>query len=130
MKKCSIEEWDKAILGELASYRQEVTDALKKDVKTVAKECAAEIKEGSPYLTGSYKKGWRTKIEFESDDDIRITVHNRTDYQLTHLLEYGHAGKGGTPEGAASPHPHIRPAEEHAEKKLLKKVKVAIKGGS
>ena len=64
---------DKAILGELASYRQEVTDALKKDVKTVAKECAAEIKEGSPYLTGSYKKGWQTKLEFESDDDIRIT---------------------------------------------------------
>lgn len=113
-----------AIAKELSEYSQDVTDGLKKSVKQVANECKDEIVQNSPVLTGSYKKGWGTKISYEASDDIRITVRNKTDYQLTHLLEYGHAmPTGGRVEGK----PHIRPAEENAAEKLMQKVKVVVK---
>ena len=126
--KCTIDGLADAIQRELAAYNQEVTDGIKEDCRQVAKECRAEIKQNSPELTGDYKKGWRVKTNFESREDIRLTVHNKTDYQLTHLLEKGHAGVGGTAKGAAAPHPHIAPAEQHAAEKLINKAKTRIKG--
>ena len=111
---------------ELKNYSQDIADGVKADVKQVAKECRDEIKRNSPRLTGDYAKGWRTETNFESREDIRITVHNKTDYQLTHLLEDGHAGRGGTSKGAAPPYPHIGPAEENAAKKLEERVTVRV----
>ena len=120
-----VEDLASAIEEELSAYSQEVTDGLKKEVKQVAKECKEEIQQNSPVLTGSYKKGWTSQVAYENQEDIRVVVRNKTDYQLTHLLENGHAKvNGGRVEG----HPHIGPAEQNAEKKLLKKVKVVVRG--
>lgn len=120
-----VEDLASAIEEELSAYSQEVTDGLKKEVKQVAKECKEEIQQNSPVLTGSYKKGWTSQVAYENQEDIRVEVRNKTDYQLTHLLENGHAKvTGGRVEG----HPHIAPAEQNAEKKLLKKVKVVVRG--
>ena len=125
--KTTIDGLADAIAKELADYSQDVTDGLKNSVKQVSKECKDEIVQNSPVSTGSYKKGWATKVNYESADDIRVTVRNRTDYQLTHLLEYGHAGPNG--KGRPTPaKPHIRPAEYHAAEKLMQKVKVVVKG--
>ena len=95
----------------------------------VAKECRQDIVTGSPVQTGDYKAGWRDKVAYESYSDIRMRIFNKTDYQLTHLLEHGHAGPGGTAKGSARPFPHIGPAEQKAEQKLLTRVKVVIKKG-
>ena len=122
--KATIDGLAAAIQKELADYSQDVTDGLKKSVKQVAKECKDEIVQNSPVLTGNYKKGWGTKINYESADDVRVTVRNKTDYQLTHLLEYGHAMPTG---GRVDGKPHIRPAEARAEEKLMQKVKVVVK---
>lgn len=120
-----VEDLASAIEKELSAYSQEVTDGLKKEVKQVAEECKEEIQQNSPVLTGSYKKGWSSQVAYENQEDIRVVVRNKTDYQLTHLLENGHAKvTGGRVEG----HPHIAPAEQNAEKKLLKKVKVVVRG--
>lgn len=125
MANIKIGDLANAVVKELSNYQQEVTDDLKKDIRSVSKECLSEIKRESPRDTGEYRKGWRQKVMYESRDDIRITVYNATDYQLTHLLEYGHAKVSG---GRVDGKPHIRPAEENAEKKLLKKVKVVVRG--
>lgn len=120
-----VDDLAKAVAEELEQYSQDVTDGVKNEVRRVAKECAQEIRQNSPVQTGSYRKGWRDEVAFESREDIRVTVRNKTDYQLTHLLEHGHAKvNGGRVEGT----PHIAPAEQNAEKKLLQKVKVVVRG--
>ena len=123
--KCSIDQLADVIAQELADYSQEITDGIKQEVREVAKECRDEIKQNSPVLTGSYKKGWRTKVNYEGREDIRVTVHNKTDYQLTHLLEDGHTKQGGV--GRVEGKPHIAPAEQNAARKLENRVKVLIR---
>lgn len=73
----------------LSEYSQEVADAIKKATDEVAEEAVQELKSTSPVLTGSYAKGWAKKNTYESKSSKRNTVYNKTDYQLTHLLEKG-----------------------------------------
>lgn len=119
----SIDDLADAIRDELQSYSEEVIEDVKDSVKKVAKECVSDIKENVPEDTGDYKKGWKTKVAFENPDDIRVTVYNSKKPQLTHLLEHGHAKvNGGRVEGKE----HIRPAEQKAQKELLKQIQEAI----
>lgn len=123
-KKVPLRELSVAIEAELNAYNQEVTDGIKKAVTQAAKECTSQLRSTSPKDTGEYAKGWRSKTQYESDSDIRVTVHNTTKPQLTHVLEYGHAKAGG---GRVEGRPHIRPAEQSAEKKLVDIAKVVIR---
>lgn len=122
-----VDDLEKAIMDELMSYSEEVTEQLKADVKQVAKECVRDIKNNAPKLSGAYKKSWKLKTAYEDYEDIRIVIYSPKHYRLTHLLEHGHAKVGG---GRVEGKPHIGPATQKAEKKLIKKVKVSISGGN
>lgn len=130
-KKVSIDGLAEAIMEELREYSQDVTDGLKKEVQDAGTLCRKELKTTSPKLTGSYAKGWRKRTAYESATDIRVEVYNATDYQLTHLLEHGHAlvGHNGKVLGTVGAIPHIGPAEQKAEKQLMKKVDIVVRGG-
>lgn len=112
-----------AVAEVLHEYREETAEAVKSSVKSSARVCVAELQTSSPELTGSYKKGWRVKNAYESDSDIRVQVHNKTDYQLTHLLEHGHANVNG---GLTPGTPHIGPASDKAAELLEKDVKMKV----
>ena len=107
----------------LTEYSQEVADGIKKAADDVTKEAVSSLKKTSPVLTGSYAKGWSRKTQYESRSAKRNTVYNRTDYQLTHLLEHGHASRNG---GRVAPKVHIKPVEEKAVADFEKKVRGAI----
>lgn len=122
--KISADQLGITIRGELAAYSEEVAEGIRKEIKEVAKETVATLKTTSPRDTGEYARGWSYRVEFESREDIRVRIYNRTKPQLTRLLEYGHDKvNGGRVEGR----PHIRPAEQQAEKKLEGAVKVVVK---
>lgn len=104
----------------LAEYTNEVTEGLEKAKEKVAKATVQELKKTSPKLTGDYAKGWRTKKVGTAQ-----VIHNATDYQLTHLLEHGHAKVNG---GRVPGIPHIRPAEQKAIEEFTKQVEKAIRG--
>lgn len=121
----SVDDLADAIREELEGYQQDVSDGIKRSVKQAAGMCRDEIQQASPVLTGDYQRGWRTSTDYESAEDIRITVYNRTDYQLTHLLENGHLTRDGVTrvEGI----PHIAPAEQHVAQVLMDKAKVVVR---
>lgn len=112
-----------AIVAELESYRQEVTDGLKESIRKTSQNTRKRLANTSQKASGDYAKGWKVKVAHEDREDIRIVIHNKNKPQLTHLLEHGHAKvSGGRVEGK----PHIAPAEKAAEKELMNQVKVVI----
>ena len=111
-----------AIAEALAEYDQEIADATKRITDEVAKEAVDALKKNSPKLTGSYRKGWRKKQSYADKRTKRNTVCNETDYQLTHLLEYGHASRNG---GRVRAIQHIAPVEQAAIEALQERIEAA-----
>lgn len=79
-----------------------------------------------PKRTGDYRKGWRAKEWKASTLYKGVTVYNATDWQITHLLENGHAKRDGT--GWVDAVPHIKYANEFAQETLVKTIKSEIEG--
>ena len=118
----SIDKLAGAVMDGLKEYAGAVAEDLKQAAKKTAEDCAKELRSTSPTATGKYRKGWKVKKAFESGTSARYTVHNATAYQLTHLLENGHAKRGG---GRVAAIPHIALAEEKAIEQMTKLAKEA-----
>lgn len=114
-----------AIMKELETYSNDLVERINVSSKKCANELKKEIQENSPEKTGDYKKGWRVRQVYKSHTLSQFVVHNATDYQLTHLLEFGHAVKGGTQR--VKPIPHIAPAEEKIVDEFMNEVENAVK---
>ena len=113
--KVTIDNMDKAIQAELVQYAYEVRDKTDSATIRVARNCLAQIRRNSPKLTGSYRKGWRLRTD-KKRLSITGLIYNATDWQLIHLLEYGHQkADGGRVEGQ----PHVEPVVQQAEKELV-----------
>lgn len=112
----------------LDSYSREVQEATNKAIDSVAKESASKLRDTSPRKTGDYAKGWKVKKERGRDGLQTVTVHNKTNYQLTHLLENGHVvrNKKGT-YGRTRPIKHIAPVEEWAVDELPREIEERLK---
>lgn len=105
----------------LRMYEHDVREEVDTAKKEVAEEAVSELRQKSPKgVTGEYRKGWRVKKVGN-----KFVVHNATRYQLTHLLEKGHAKVGG---GRVAARVHIRPVEQKAIDDFLTRVERAIEG--
>lgn len=103
----------------LSSYSKDVREATNKAIEKTARQSVRKLKDTSPKKTGDYAKGWTTKKERSHDGIYTVTVHNKTDYQLTHLLENGHVirNKKGV-YGRTNGTKHIAPVEQWASSEL------------
>ena len=103
----------------LDEVNEDVRKSAKRNIDAVSKESVQKLRNSSPQKTGSYAKGWGVKRQGEMD----VVVHNRTDYQLTHLLENGHVirNKKGT-YGRTAGIKHIAPVEEWASGELPRRI--------
>lgn len=110
---------------ELSGYRDEVAEAVRQTIKAAGEDCRKEIQRQSPKRTGKYRKGWRSQPVYDRPGGILVRVYNQTDGQLTHLLENGHAKKGG---GRVEGKAHIRPAEQKVEQELLRNLREELEG--
>ena len=104
----------------LTEYEKEVNEVSNGTMKKVSQETVADLKNTSPKRKGAYARDWAVKAERGAGGSMIYTVHNRKHYQLTHLLENGHVIKNKKGEfGRAPAHPHIKPARDRAETKLI-----------
>lgn len=119
----SIDNLADDIMAGLQEYAQLADDAMKTAVKKTAASVKKEISANAPKDTGAYGKSWTAKKTKESSHSLEMTVHSKNRYQLAHLLEHGHAKRGG---GRVAGKPHIAPAEQNGEELLENLIRKAL----
>ena len=85
-----------------------------------------DIEASAPRDTGDYAKSWAVKTTKESANILQVTVHSRNRYQIAHLLEHGHAKRGG---GRVAARPHIAAAEEAGIEQLEREIERSLTNG-
>jgi hypothetical protein len=123
MRRVSIDGLAEAVMRELENYAETTTDGVKAAVKKSANTVKKEISAGAPARSGKYAKSWRTKTTKESSSALEITVYSPTRYMLAHLLEHGHAKRGG---GRVEGRPHIKPVETQLIEEYERELRVRI----
>lgn len=88
--------------------------------KSEKKQCKNLNKNLQNGARKQYSKGWRLKKDKLGKNRYSIKIHNKTDYQLTHLLEFGHATRNGKRTKAQV---HIRPVEKKYSEKFEQRLK-------
>lgn len=120
----------KAINQYLEQYAEDIEDDVVEVTDQVTKEAKDELIRTSPRGKGGrstpYYKGWTIKLGRKGRAKYEKLIWNRTNYQLTHLLEFGHAKSNGS--GRVAAQPHIRQVEEKYSAEYLKLLEKKIGG--
>lgn len=127
MKKVRVDKLADTVMEGLLEYADLATEDMKKNVSKAARTVRKRIRETAPRLSGEYSKSWSTRKTEESSTSITYTVHSRKRYRIAHLLEKGHAKRGG---GRVKAYPHIAPAEEEGAEQLLRDIERDLKKGA
>ena len=120
----SIDNMAAEIMKGLTEYADLANESMKKAVKKTATEVKKEISANAPKDTGAYAKSWAVKKTKENSHSLEMTVHSKNRYQLAHLLEKGHAKRGG---GRVAGKAHRSPAEENGVQLFEKLIEEALK---
>lgn len=123
--KCTIDNLAKTIMEGLQEYADLASEDVKTAVRKAGKSVKADIAANAPKCTGAYSKSWTVKTQKETANSLEVVVHSKNRYQLAHLLEHGHAKRGG---GRVAGKPHIAPAEEKAIKELEEEITKKLGG--
>ena len=124
----------KVQIGDLASevmkcldeFNDTTNEGVKLAVKRAGKTVREQIQENAPRKSGKYAQSWTVKTTKETSRATEVVVHSRNRYQLAHLLEFGHAKRGG---GRVAGKSHIAPAEEAGIKQLEEEIARCIRNG-
>jgi hypothetical protein len=116
----SIDNLAAEISKALQTYTTEVTEGLEQAKKKAAQNAVKKLRSTSPKRTGKYARGWRVRKIGTAQ-----IIHNATDYQIAHLLEYGHAKRNG---GRVAAVPHIRKVEQEAIEEFETETEKVIRG--
>jgi hypothetical protein len=131
MAGISINNLSSAIADELAKYNKEVTQEVKQIITDEANQLAENISNDSPKrnkkiknrVLNRYSKGWKAEKQYEDGLNVSYVIHNKTDWQLTHLLQNGFATRdGGRVEGTD----HIAKNEEVMIKSVEERIEKAV----
>ncbi len=110
----------------LEDYTDDVMHEVENILVESGAEAASELQAASPKRKtrggGKYAKSW-TSEQTSGRTYTTVNVHNKKYYRLTHLLENGHAKRGG---GRVEAIPHIGTINDETQEKAIEKIKEAI----
>jgi hypothetical protein len=124
-RSISVDELADVINEGLEEYASLTSEKVKSAVRKSAKTVKEQINSSAPVRTGRYAKSWKAKTTAESSNMLQQTVYSPNRYMLAHLLEKGHAKRGG---GRVRAIPHIAPAEEAGIEMLEGLIEKAVRG--
>ena len=122
-KTVSVDGLAAAVNEGLQEYSKLASSEVKRAVRKSAKTVKEKIEAGAPSRTGRYKSSWVATKQEESSQSLQMVVHSKDRYQLSHLLENGHAKRGG---GRVVAIPHIAPAEQEGVELLQSLIRKAL----
>lgn len=122
--KIQIDQFASAVRDILQEYTDEVTTVTKEVTRETGTMVRKQIKDTAPKKTGKYAKSWRVKTVLETSTKLETVVHSPNRYMLAHLLEHGHAKRGG---GRVPAIPHLAPAEEAGNEFMEKELERRLK---
>lgn len=118
-RRVRVDQMADALAQSMAEYADLSNEVMKECVTEVSQSVKKDIQTNAPVKSGKYKKSWAAKKVKENANSLIMTVHSRDRYQIAHLLEHGHAKRGG---GRVQAMPHIAPAEQRGEQELTAKI--------
>lgn len=121
-----IDDLANEVMVGLQEYADLATDSMKAAVKKAGNTVKTDITANAPERTGRYAQSWRAKTTKESATALEVTVYSPTRYMLAHLLEHGHAKRGG---GRVAAIPHIAPAEQRGADELEREIERSLRHG-
>lgn len=115
----------KTVNDMLGDFTEDVSEAVGTAVTKTANEAVKELKQGKGgFRNHTYSKGWTKKVT-KHRLYSEATVYNKTEGQLTHLLEFGHAKRNG---GRTTAYPHIAPVNEEVPEMFADNFDTALNG--
>ena len=112
-------EFGDALNDLLTRYGDEARNAIQEEVIDIAKEASKKLRSAGSFNGKKYRKGWTAKVD-NKRVSIKAVAYNKNHYQLTHLLEFGHAKRNG---GRTKAFEHISPVNDWAQNELVKRIK-------
>lgn len=125
MANIQIDQLADAITDSVREYTADVTVGIAQELDATSKRLVKEIRNDSPRRTGEYAKGWSRK-KISSGGSVRYVIYNKKKGSIAHLLEFGHAKRGG---GRVSGKPHIRPNYDREAPEMERRIKAIIQNG-
>lgn len=125
MASISIDQLAAAISDAVRDYTEDVSEAIGQHVDNVAGLVRNQAEMDAPKRTGKYSKGFKVTKD-DANGKTRRIIWNKKHYRLVHLLEFGHAKRGG---GRVQGRPHLRPAYDKHEPNLTNGIRQIIKNG-
>jgi len=126
MSNISVDQLANEIAKGLAEYTKDIIEGIDGASERIVKNAVKELNAESPKKTGKYAKGWAVKTEKKYGETNSHIIYNKNKPGLAHLLEYGHAKRGG---GRVQGKPHIGPVEEQVINEFTAEVEKVVKGG-
>lgn len=91
--KVDVSDISSEISKYLNQYTEDIHDKVVEITEELSEKAVQDLKETSPRGKGKsrakpYWQGWESKIKIKGKNKYHRVVWNKTNYQLTHLLEF------------------------------------------
>lgn len=127
MSNIPIDQLAGEVTKAVQEYTEYVSEGIALTVDEIANEVLMETAMRAPHRTGQYARGFiKTNKSLGSHSNRRYVIWNKKHYRLVHLLEFGHAKRGG---GRVPAQPHMIPVYDKWAPELENRIKRVIKNG-